>query len=142
MFICRNIEQLTANAYKLRSGLDNCSESSPIIRLICEVAEETGFTIGTLHDLQKINELKDDQRFSDACNSSIVKEFYKKIWDRIRTMMAPANSDEEPKPIDMLSIDGGGKHTPCDELRNCHDIYSRLVYFINGIVKKWLSIFV
>lgn len=117
----RNIDHLTASTYTLRSGLDDCFESSRIIRLICEVAKETGFTIGTLHDLQKINELKTDQRFSDVCNSSIVKLFYGRIWDSIHAMLTQANVDGKSA---LIRADGDAPNT-CNEISNCYDIFSK-----------------
>lgn len=70
----RCIDQLSASSYKLRLGLEHCIKSAQMAKLICEVAIEIGFTIGTLCDLDKINELK---------AQSIVELFYWQIRQQI-----------------------------------------------------------
>lgn len=75
-------------------GLEPCIKSAQMARLLCEVAIEIGFTIGTLCDLDKINELKTNQRFPKDCNQSILELFYSKVREQILNFKTTTKSAE------------------------------------------------
>lgn len=63
------------------------------MRLLCDAAMETGFAIGTLHDLNKINAIKWDQRCAGAYNTSMVGVFYEKVWAKIQALQIATGAD-------------------------------------------------